>query len=380
MTAPNQAPAPPQGPAKNGKPVAPRKFRAGVQDHQEVVQTVNLVPGAAPTTYQIEVPAYGFLRGLWIKATVTGGVGSGTAAAYRGNAPFTWIQSIQLQDVNSSPIIFPITGFDLALIYQYGGYYFQADTRNSEEYTQGGTGGNSVFILYLPLEVRVRDGFGSLPNSSANTAYKLTLTGGVLADVFSTNPAPTPPTNMRVDVYQDSWWEPKEFDLAGRPQAQDPPSKDSTQYWSKVVFSHSSSGAITDQIKRLGYMYRNLIASCYDASAVPVRSTASFPDPLTIVYEGQQLTIRDRALWRHQMARWFGYVNAVDTAGGLHSGVFVVPFNRDFGLQPGAEVGNGYLPTASGTRVEFQGNLGGAGAIHVLVNDVSAADELDVTG
>jgi hypothetical protein len=60
-----------------------------------------------------------------------------------------------------------------------------------------------VFVLYLPLEVRCRDGFGSLPNSSANTAYKLTLTGGVLTDVFSTNPAPTTPTNMRVDVYQD---------------------------------------------------------------------------------------------------------------------------------------------------------------------------------
>jgi hypothetical protein len=63
----------------------------------------------------------------------------------------------------------------------------------------------------------------------------------------------------------------------------------------------------------------------------------------------------------------------VDTAGGLDSGVFVLPFNRDFGLQPGAEVGNAYLPTASGTRVELQGNLGAAGSIQVLVNDVSAA-------
>jgi hypothetical protein len=380
MTAPTQAAPSDQkaaGKAGNGKTMIIRKFRAGVQDHQEVVQTVNIVPGAAPTTNQIEVPAYGFLRGLWIKVTITGGAGGG--AVYRGNAPFTWIQSVQLQDVNSSPIIFPITGFDLYLIYKYGGYYFQADAQNAEEYTQGGANGNSVFVLYLPLEVRCRDGFGSLPNSSANTAYKLTLTGGVLTDVYSTNPV-TPPTNMRVDVYQDSWWEPKEFDLAGRPQAQDPPSKDSTQYWSKVVFSHSSSGAITDQIKRLGYMYRNLIASCYDTASPAVRNTTNFPDPLTVVYEGQQLTIRDKTVWRHQMARWFGYTATVDTAGGLTSGVFVLPFNRDFGLQPGAEVGNAYLPTASGTRVELQGNLGAAGSIQVLVNDVSAEDELDVTG
>lgn len=354
-----------------------RKFRSGVQDHHEQVATINIVPGASATTALIEVPAYGFLRGLWMKVTVTGGAGGGTPAAYKEDAPFTWINNIQLQDVNSAPIVFSISGHDLYLIYKYGGYYVTADPKASPEYSQGGTGGNSVFILYLPLELRNRDALGSLTNTSANTAYKVSFSGGLTTDVFSTPPAPTLPTNMRVDFWQDSWWEPKDTDLAGRPQAQTPPSKDTTQYWSKTVFTYAGAGAITSQIKRLGYLYRNNIFVCRTTTA---RADSQMPDPATIIYEGQQLTIRDRQIWKHQMARLWGYTGTAEAAGGPDNGVFVLPFNRDFGLGPGAEIGNGYLPTASGTRYELQGNLAAAGSITVLVNDVSAMDDLDITG
>lgn len=363
--------------SSNEKAAPPRKFRAGVQDHDESVITLNATPGTSGTPFTVEVPSYGFLRGLWFYVQVTGGSGAVTPATYDENAPFSWIQSVQLNDVNSAPIIFSITGYDLYLIYKYGGYWFQADPKNSEEYTQGGDDGNSVFVLYMPFEVRARDGLGAMPNTSANTAYKLLLTVAPYTDVYGTAPG-TLPTNIRVDIIQDAWWEPQPTDLAGRPQADEPPAPDSTQYWSKVIFSHSSSGAITDQIKRLGYLYRNLIL--YFQTTAPARSNTVCPDPLTLIYEGQQKTIQNRTLWRHKMARLFGYTAAAEAAGGLDTGVFVWPFNRDFGLQPGAEIGNGYLPTTSGTRVELQGSLGAAGSVTVLVNDVSAVDELEITG
>lgn len=367
-------------PAQNGKAqkAAPtRKFRAGVQEHQEPVTTLLAVPSAAPTPFVVEIPAYGFLRGLWLGVTVAGGVGSGTAAVYKEDAPFSWIQTIQFLDVNSAPIIFQITGFDLYLIYKYGGYFFTADPKASEEYSQGGTGGNSVFLVYLPLEIRARDALGAVPNTSSNTAYKLMITVAPTTDVFSTAPAPTLPTSLSLRVIQDAWWEPQMFDLKGRNQAQDPPSKDTTQYWSKQVFNHVASGQITDQGKRLGYLYRNCILTA--RTTAPARTTSMFPDPMTFLYEGQQKTIQDRALFRHMMARKWGYTAAVGTAGGLDAGVFVMEFNRDFGLQPGAEIGNGYLPTTTGTRIEIQGTLNNAGTLDMLVNDVSG-EETDITG
>jgi hypothetical protein len=360
------------------KALPTRKFRAGVQQHQESVTVLPFVPGAAGTPFTVEIPAYGFLRGLWFRVAITGGVGSGTAAVYREDAPFAWIQTIQFLDVNSAPIVFQITGYDLYLIYKYGGYFMQADPKSSEEYTQGGIGGNSVFTVYLPLELRARDALGALPNTSANTAYKVLITVAPTTEVYSTPPAPTLPTAGTVTITQDAWWEPQATDLQGRPQAQDPPSKDTTQYWSKSVFEHVASGQITDQLKRTGYLHRNHILTF--RTTAPVRSTTNFPNPLTVIYEGQQMTIQDRILWRHMMARLFGYTAAVDTAGGLDTGVFVLAFNRDFGLQVGAEIGNGYLPTTTGTRIEYQGTIGSAGRLDCLVNDVSAADELDITG
>ena len=355
-----------------------RRFRAGVQSHQETVQTVTVTPGVAGTQFNIDIPSYGFLRGLWMRVTVSGGVGSGTPAAYKEDAPWSWIQSFQLLDANSSPIIFQVTGFDLKLMYKYGGYFASADPAQAEEYTQGGTGGNSVFTLYVPLELRARDGVGALPNQSANTAYKIIGTIAPYTDVYSTNPAPTLPTQLRLQIWQDSWWTPQGTDLLGRPQAQTPPAKDTVQYWSKQVFSHASSGAITDQLKRLGQLYRTMV--CTFRTTAPARSSSICPDPLTLVYEGQQLTIQDRTLWRHMMAKLWGYVGAADAAGGLETGVFVWTYARDWGQLPGAELGNGYLGTTPASRVELQGTMSGAGNLDVLVNDVAAADQLQITG
>src|SRR6185369_4265516 len=130
-----------------------RRFRAGVQQHVETYKVYNATPATgSTTTFFDDIPSYGFLRGLVVKVTVTGGVGSGTAAVYKEDAPFSWINQIQLQDVNSVNIIAIVTGYDLYLMYKYGGYFTSADPKSAEEYSQGGIGGNSVFILYVPLE------------------------------------------------------------------------------------------------------------------------------------------------------------------------------------------------------------------------------------
>lgn len=366
-------------PDSAGPAPAVRRFRAGVQQHVETYKVYNATPATgSTTTFLDDIPSYGFLRGLVVKVTVTGGNGGTTPAAYKADAPFSWINQIQLQDVNSVNIIAIVTGYDLYLIYKYGGYFMSADPKSAEEYTQGGTGGNSLFILYVPLEIRVRDGLGALPNKSSNTAYKFQIIVAQTTDVFSTAPVPTLPTNLRIDLAIDAWWEPQEKDLAGRSQASDPPSPDTVQYWMKANFTHAAAENITDQVKRLGYMYRNLVGTCRDNTGA--RTTANFPNPLTIIYEGQAMTVPDRQIWRHLMGRYFNYTAATDAAGGLDTGVMVFPFNRDFGHTPGAEIGNGYLPTASGTRLEFQGAIGAAGSLAWLYNDVSARDELDVTG
>jgi hypothetical protein len=358
-------------------PVAARKFRAGVQKHVEQFASQTFTPSSASQPFSFDVPAYGFLRGIYLMVDVTGGVGSGTPAAYRGDAPFSWLQTVQVLDVNSAPIVFQVTGYDLYLYAKYGGYSAAGDAKASPSYTQGGTGGNASFILRIPLEIRSRDGVGALPNKNNAAAYRVTGSIAPTTDVFSTAPAPTAPTTLLLRAMMDAWWEPAATDLKGRPQAQEPPASNTTQFLSKQVFG-TLSGTNTYKLSRVGYLVRTLIFVQRDNSSPAVRSSAVFPESLTIIYEGQNLTLLNRALLQHQMQQEFGYVNAVDTAGGLDTGVFVFSFANDFGHAVGNELSTAYLPTTTATRLELQGSSSAAGTLTVLTNDISARDELEI--
>lgn len=366
-------------PTKQAPAAAPkaRPFRSGVQAHQEPTTTITGVPSTSPIPWQYDIPSYGFLIELYLRITVTGGVGSGTAAVYRADAPFSWIQTIQFLDVNSTPIIFQITGHDLYLLNKYGGFKYSSDAKQGWLYSQGGIGGNSVFTLRIPIQIRSRDCLGALPNKNNATAYKILGAFAPLTDVFSTNPAPTTPTLISMQVVMSAWWEPEATDLRGRPQAQVPPGNNTTMYTAKQVFTHSG-GSVTHQIKRLGYLYRNLILVQRDQGAPPARSDTILPDPMTVIYEGQNLTILPRDLLRHRMVEDYGYTAGLDAAGGVDTGVYVLPYTTDFGLQPGDECANGYLPTTSASRVELQGSAGAAGTLGILINDVAARDDAQI--
>lgn len=362
---------------KGQAPVPTRKFRAGVQQHVEQIQTLTFVPSTSSQAFSFDIPAYGFLRGIYLAFDVTGGVGSGTPAAYRGDAPFSWLQTIQFLDVNSAPIIFQLSGYDLYLYNKYGGFFTKGDPKTSPSYSQGGTGGNSSFVLRIPVEIRARDAVGALANRNNAAAYKVMGSIAPLTDVFSTNPAPTLPTALTLKAYLDAWWEPAATDLKGRPQAQEPPASQTTQFMSKQVFP-TLSGTNTYKFSRVGYLVRTLILVQRDASSPAVRDSAVFPASVTVIYEGQNLTILDRTLWQHLMAAKYGYTGAVGAADGIDAGVFVLTFADDFGHAPGQELSCGYLPTTTASRLELQGAASGAGSLSVLTNDVSARDELEI--
>lgn len=361
--------------------VAGRRFRSGVQPHEESIITNTYVPATTGTQFSQDIPAYGWLRGVWLRVTVTGGTGS--AATYKEDAPWSFIQTIQFLDVNSAPIIFQISGHDLYLINKYCGYMYQGDPKCNPLYSLATTG-NLTFILRLPFEIRSRDALGALANKNNSTAYRVIGTVAPYTDVYTVNPTGIP-TALTLQFIMDAWWEPAATDLQGRPQDQAPPGLGTTQYISKQQITHNS-GAVTQKMTRLGYYIRNVIF--VQRNATPARSNTTWPDPATIIFEGQNMSIKDQGLWRHEMAQWFGFAGGnADTASltpvtvpTLDTGVFVLPFNQDFGHQPGDEIGNAWLPTTPATRFEVQGSAGASGTLTVLTNDVATRDDAAITG
>lgn len=351
-----------------------RAFRIGVQSHEELnYDETRTLTSSTIDLPVLNVPPAGFLRGIYLVVECTTASNAATVT-FAEDGPFNVIDSITLEDVNSAPIIGPLGGYDLYAVNKYGGYRFQDDTKMSPVYSAttgaGATGGSFTFILRLPVELVNRDALGSLPNKSGTAMFKVRLRLAANATVYGT--APTNAGSVRVRMAQVDWWDPDATDLRGRPLAQNPPAVQTTQYWSKASFT-IPSGAVRQQLERVGYLVRNLIFIQRDDSATPVRSTGDteFPDPFTFQFEANTLLTRNKVVWRHKIAEDYGYNATVETAGGRDNGVYPLPFNLDFGLKPGAESRRGYLPTSAAARLEVQGTSGGAGTLTVLTNDVA---------
>jgi hypothetical protein len=363
-------------------PVAPRAFRVGVQSHDEVsydeTRTLNASTQDLPV---LNVPPYGFLRHLYLIVTGTT-AGNSANVTYDEDGPFNVIDSLTFEDVNSAPIVGPMTGWDLYLINKFGGYSFADDPKASPRYSAvtstGATGGSFRFILRIPVELVNRDALGALPNKSGTAMFKVRLRLAA-----STTPYGTPPTaagSVRIQIAQVGWWEPDQTDLKGRPQAPAPPAVQTTQFWSKATYE-VNPGALRKPLERVGQPIRNLIFQ-WDAAGSRSTGDTDAPSPTILQFEANVLFSRDKELWKHFMYQNYGLTGgSADAADALVNGVYVEPFCLDFGLKPGAETRRGYLPTASASRLEVQGTLGGSGThtLTVLTNDVAPArDEAEL--
>jgi hypothetical protein len=77
------------------------------------------------------------------------------------------------------------------------------------------------------------------------------------------------------------------------------------------------------------------------------------------------------------MSRAYGYANAIDTPGGLDTGVFIVNFNAGtFARGVGAEVVDGYLSTEGGDPLALTGSYATASTMYLLSNFLNVVGNL----
>jgi hypothetical protein len=171
--------------------------------------------------------------------------------------------------------------------------------------------------------------------------------------------------------------------MKGNPVNQNPPGVQTTQYWAKQTYP-LNNGFVSFRLGGIDSLVRNLVF-ILDNAGVRTTADTDWPDPFSFGYETSQPVQRIKNVWRHMIGEDFGYIAAVDTAGGRDSGVYPLPYNKDFGLKPGAETRMGYLPVSSATTLNVSGTMGSAGStktLTVLVNKVVPAngDPMVLTG
>lgn len=341
-------------------------------EHTEAISDVSLpITGAVQNLNNIMVPAYGYLRYVWVLVEATGGV-STPAAVFAEDGPLNALLNVMLTEPNGAIIAQFNNTYDMYLADKYGGYaggvwdpklfYYSANTAN----------GNFTWMLRIPVELLERDGLGSLPNQNSGAMFQIRMQLNSSAGIYATAPATTLPT-VRIRTYAEEWDQPAPSGPEGTNQTT-PPSMNTTQFWTPQIYP-VNSGNQTIRLTRVGNYIRNLLF-IFRANTRAAGDT-NWPDLTTIFVDARPRAYKQKMIWRNKMGRRTGYsFGALDTAANQDSGVFLFDFTHEFHGLLGHENRDNWEGTLGSTRLEIQGVFGAAGTLTVLTNDVSVASNV----
>lgn len=356
--------AAPAKPDQGKAPLGP--FRAGTQPTVTATGYVQSKQMATATQDlpQWQIPPSNILRSIYLEVAATA-AGNAATVAFQPDAPLNVFSTVNFADAGGTSIVGSFDSYTLAMVQKYGGYAANADPRASAVYSvttgAGASGGSFNLVLRIPVEVVSRTGIGSLQNQSTNSPLTLSLTLNSSANVYST--APTTLPTVVVTARLGGYWK-----GSNPAAAQVANAFGTTSYWNRTSIA-ALNGASQFQLPNLGLgnPLRNLVFLNYATGGA--RTGTNFPDPLEVDFRGNKLVQLSQNLWKFLMSEEFDYFNtSLDTANALDTGVFVLPFNADFGLQVGAELGNGYLSTNVGDAIQLIGSWGASCTLYELVN------------
>lgn len=319
-----------------------------------------------------DVPAYGYLRWLYILVQATGGTGAVAVASE--DSPWNILRNIALTEPNGATILQVDDGFDLYLMNKLGGYLpaISADPKNGPNFQGVSTAGNFQFVLRVPVEVSARDALGSLPNQDSAGQFKFRCQVGSNANVYSTPPTTSP--IVRVRAWLAAWDQPAATS-AGMANQVSPPAVGTTSYWSKQSGISVQNGNNTIELKRKGNYLRQIIFVLRNAGS---RATAQsqWPTETRFLRDAFPARYYLDEVWRQQMFERTGFTGAGDAINQLNNGVRFHDYMHEFDGELGRENRDLWQPTRGSTRLEIQGSFGAATTLDILYNDVAIADNV----
>lgn len=342
-----------------------RPYRFAVGARERFVGDFADVSQAFGTTLQtIDIPAGDFTAGVYIRVDATA-AGNAATVAFKGDAPFSALSEVQLQDPQGIPFQI-MSGYELFVWNLLGGFTGMTDATLSPYYSAttgaGATGGSFSFVLRIPAELFPRDGIGALYNGSTASQFKVKITLAPSTDVYSTAPT-TVPTTVRVRLTSHGYQLAQQLP-SGHSFEQEPPGGAIYNNLTRQVFQFSGAGQLTVPLVRKGFLYRQIIVLVRDASLV--RSN-------TIVSD-LALRIDNVDTWQGSFAmmRHVAWERGKSEAGsGLPAGVAMVSFAHDWDGTVGGETRDQYVPTTPGSIVDARVTATAAGSLTILVNDVT---------
>lgn len=371
MTTATATPAAAAPAAKGGKQAAAaapalRPFFTGTLD----LETHTYVNTGTITTQQVPLPTFypktnGFLADMWIDFSIVT-AGNSAAVTFNEDFPEKAIAVFQFSDTGGQPILGPMSGWELKIFVKWGGFSFSDDPAQSQTYSAtvgtGSTGGSCGFILQIPVQFVRREPLGPLPNTNSNNSYAVDITLSTTAQIYGV--APTAAGTYTVKIYQDSYRQSAGKDAQKNATVTTPPGLGSVLYLRRNTLP-ISAGSQDIELSQQEGSYRALHFALRDSTGSRSQGDTDWPDPVQVYLNNDVPYDRSKRYFIRRQERDYGYVQAVNTAGGRDNGVFTLPFITDNGGQAGSEDRYKYLSVSAADTLGFRGSIGGSG-VHNL--------------
>lgn len=340
----------------------------------------------------VQIPAAGYLRGVEILVQMTTALNSATTA-FNADAPFNFINSINLVASDGSSLVSNISGYGLFLTNKYGNFRAQApfcDPRADQFFSQtsgsGATGGSFGFRLFLPVESDGA-GFTAIPNLAANKSYNINVQLAGSASVYST--APTTLGTYTITIINHYWSQPAQSNANGYPQEIAPNGVGSvmlTQFQSIPVTQGDRLVQLTNVgnvIKSLFFVLRNSSNARIETNGWGSTNQLILNND-TLFYWNAPLGTTTKDSWNSHITDAWAYGTAingtapgtastVDAAGGLDTGVRAVGYFNDLsgGFVSPNTSRDQFLPTLDSTLLQLRSTSFGSAASTLEVYTMS---------
>src|ERR1700722_56511 len=363
-------PSAPAPTAPQGKQQAPVGFLAGSWEYSEWMAQDSLTM-ANSTEYVHNITPGGFLRGITFSITSASGV-LGTTATLAGDAPFSIIQSMTMESIDGTPILYPMYGYDYYLVSRWCRSW-DGDPVNDlgQSTTAYQNTVNPQFRLRFWVEERMT--IGVLPNTDARAQYRLRYTiapllqpTGAFYGLVSSLTGVTAPV-LTINLYLETYAQPPATDYAGNPIAQIPDGITLQRFVSHQSGDTLNTGTATIKENRVGNLIRNLLLVVRNSSGVRTDLTG---DPIRMRIDNTQLLSEYRDRRDYEMGRFGKQNNASTYNSNRPTGVYVYFRYHN----PGAMDGNYWLPTTEATYLQFELNGGpSSGTLESITEDLAPA-------
>lgn len=308
-----------------------------------------ITPGTTTQEFIHNVTPGGFLRGIRLVMTSSGGGGT-TAGVVGPDGSWGTYNSVSLENVDGSPIIYPMGGFPHYVNNKYSKPWL-GDPQARASYAAASNPGCSLFI-----SPEIRDTAGVLANTDARSQYRIKYTVDTVANIWSTAPVPVP--TITVTGYVQVWAQPDSQDLHGRPITQVPDGLAiSTLNRHQVITVNNSDN--TFQLTNMGTEIRNLILITRNASGV---RTNLLSDPVRFQVDNRQFQVSSPSSMQESVYDFYApYFEAT-----LETGVYVWPRFRN----PGTLQGQFWYPTSNATYFIIETAGSASGTLEAVTSEV----------